>query len=207
LVVLDPHWLADLTATLVNGKVPFTNGRTSQADLVKAWPSVPASMHSTVISLLQNFELIIPQVQDPTSFIVPVSFPAEEPADFTSAVEKFKKTKLKNLRKLVREFSFEFLPLGFLPRLFCRVIHNTNAKIETSWKSGLLIEERDAYCECAKERVLIEYNQDKHNLTITAIQPNPGFVKIQKVFLKKKNLIYYCNLANLSLKERICSLM
>jgi len=60
LVVLDPQWLANLMATLVSFTVNWKNGLLSIRDLQLAWKHIPTRLHSTLVKLLEQYEILYP---------------------------------------------------------------------------------------------------------------------------------------------------
>jgi len=58
LIVLNPHWLASLMSSLVSFTVNWRNGNIKGDDLQLAWKHIPTTLHSTLVQLLEKFEII-----------------------------------------------------------------------------------------------------------------------------------------------------
>ena len=160
LVVLDPQFLTNVMASVITLKHRFGQdtrweGMLQSQDLPHIWKDYPKEIRSTLMSLLEQFEIAFKLPND--NYIIPSLLPQLQP-DIKSL---WSITMGKPVEGLVfcREFHFEFLPLGFFSRLFIRNWHLPNFEIVNYWRNGQLLVHGNVHS-------LLRYNPTSYKLVL-----------------------------------------
>eukprot|EP01104_Vermistella_antarctica_P011534 TRINITY_DN3225_c0_g1_i1.p1 TRINITY_DN3225_c0_g1~~TRINITY_DN3225_c0_g1_i1.p1 ORF type:complete len:2234 (+),score=480.91 TRINITY_DN3225_c0_g1_i1:263-6964(+) len=165
LVILSPQWLTDVMCSIITTKHNFAGtGILQHNSLQQVWrpPAFPESLHQTLFTLLQQFEIIFylksTQKTGPNSLytgysLVPSSLPEERPTDLDRHWPAFSDEPF-----FGRHYQLEFLPHGFVSRLMVRLLHF--AEPTSFWRYGMLIVTEKG------EKVLIEMKRRSMLLTV-----------------------------------------
>lgn len=114
LIILDPQWLTRLMSTLITTKPNFVkNGVLLSTNLTQIWkpPEFPESLHMTLLSLLEKFEISFPlpsKDHEATRNFIPYLVIGDRPENLL--VDQHKEY-------AARAYKFDFLPFGFFSRL------------------------------------------------------------------------------------------
>ncbi len=171
LIILDPQWLTRLLSTLITTKPNFVkNGAIYSGDLSQIWkpPEFPDSLHPSLLTLLEKFEIAYPlpvintnnssnnsnnsnnrqQTQINSSseqrILIPYLVHSEKPDNLSSMSPLFHENTQRspnNPQFVRRVYRFDFIPFGFFSRLVVRVLHFMEAL--SYWKNGILIQSNE----------------------------------------------------------------
>jgi hypothetical protein len=129
MIILDPHWLTRLMATLITSKPNFVREgilHTRNLELVWRPPDFPRYLHPVLLSLLQKYELAFPLPDNKGYLLTPLL------GDQPLGTEPI--TPQSNYHE--RIYKFDFVPLFLFSRLMIRIMYFMEGL--TYWKTGLL---------------------------------------------------------------------
>jgi len=142
MVILDPQWLADVMASIISFKCNYTQGILPHNSLSIIWKKYPESMHRTLFSILEKFEVVFPiRGQEKLNFIdresiIPTMLPSHPTEAFKSFISK---NSFERVTRLERTYKFDFMPLGFFSRLIVRLYHTLDLFCHSAYQGGVLI--------------------------------------------------------------------
>eukprot|EP01094_Clydonella_sp_ATCC50884_P021946 TRINITY_DN493_c0_g3_i1.p1 TRINITY_DN493_c0_g3~~TRINITY_DN493_c0_g3_i1.p1 ORF type:complete len:2040 (-),score=911.87 TRINITY_DN493_c0_g3_i1:136-6255(-) len=147
MVILNPQWLVDVMSTVVTTKHQYTRqGVLLHQNLPQIWraPDFPPSLHSTLLYLLEKFEIsyylratqtVKGDVYSGKS-LIPSLLPEERPSDLEATFPRFPRPKDQQFGRFIQ---FAFIPHGFVSRLMVRLLHFTDEPL-VFWRFGILLE-------------------------------------------------------------------
>lgn len=148
MVILDPQWLAKLMATLITSKMNFVNnGILERKNLHFVWkpPEFPDSLHSSLVNLLEQFEILyrMPlapgQTEDMEKYLLMCLVsdkrpPIEWPRPGAIGDDK---------PQAMRIYQLPFVPLGLMSKLMTRILHFVVPSVY--WKDGIAIQRNTSF--------------------------------------------------------------
>ena len=110
-VVIDPQWIVDVMARVVNVKESvIKDGKLRHCDVRKIWKEFPKHLDEWLLRLTEEYDLTFP-LTDKSLNLVPCLLPENPPPNF----------KWPDVRKGEREtkmiYKFQYLPLGLFNRV------------------------------------------------------------------------------------------
>ena len=161
MVILDPQWLSEMMASIISMKVRWKDGELPHSALANIWKAYPQSMHATLLSFLEHFEVAYP-LKGTDKTIVPCMF-SDEPGDLFKAESNLISSNSERSSKFQRKYRFKgFLPLGFFDRMVIRIMHIQGVKLTSSWRYGIVMRMSSA-------TGLVSFDSPKKVLMVTVI--------------------------------------
>ena len=115
-VVIDPQWIVDVMARVVNVKESVIQaGKLRHSDVATVWSEYPSDLHEWLLRLTEEFDLTFP-LADKSLNLVPCLLPENPPPDFEWPDPR------KGEREAKMVYKFHYLPLGLFNRVqvtFC----------------------------------------------------------------------------------------
>ena len=131
-VVIDPQWIVDVMARVVNVKESVIQaGKLRHSDVATVWSDYPSDLHEWLLRLTEEFDLTFP-LADKSLNLVPCLLPENPPPDFEWPDPQ------KGERETKMVYKFHYLPLGLFNR------------VQVTFCSSHIVR----VCSCLKTRVL-----------------------------------------------------
>lgn len=167
LVILDPQWLSDVMATVISFKANWKSGLLQHDSLPIVWKQYPASLHKTLLGILERFEVVFPIRSAEGASIVPTMLPDVQ----SDVMQAFGALTLPRAeyRRVERTYRFGFMPIGFFSRLVARLFLIPNLFCHDPWLRGVMICSPSAF-ENAEER-LFDRSGKEHATPLEASSP------------------------------------
>ena len=157
-VVIDPQWIVDVMACLVNvNESPIKDGYFENKDVRIVWKNYPSDLHDWLLRLSELFNLTFPLSEEPAS-LVPCLLPENEPSfdwPMLEAQDDVKEEKM--------IYKFTYLPTGLFNRAQVRL--SQTSKIIVIWKNGSVLLKNG-------HRALF-HQQDESRLLVKVQGPRP----------------------------------
>jgi len=183
LVVLDAKYLADLMALIVTYKHNYIkNGIIYPEDLRRVF-TTDAGNHKSLVNLLERFEVVFQLKLKTTSSIdqdicpvlVPCTLQDKQPVSYRIALNKMLETLPANMTQYRRVYNFEFLPIGFVPRLIVRIVHLKGVKWSDTWRRGIKLEMGD-------EKLIVDYDNVECKLQVICQTTTENLLTTKSLF-------------------------
>lgn len=140
-VILDPQLLSDVMACIISFKTNWKGGILYHKYLSIAWKQFPKRLHKSFIKLLIKFEILYPIRGNKHASIIPTVLPDEpDPSTYEYLLDHNLIHQLNpNLEKIERTYKFDFMPLGFFPRLLVKLYHSPKLLCHGAYAMGMVV--------------------------------------------------------------------
>ena len=137
LIVLDPQWLTAMFASVITTSHNYIkNGILKRINIGQIWraPQYPASMHLSLISLLQKFEILyeLPEYDGEECFLIPNLLPEDKPPIDLLWIQYEP-----NVLQFSKIYTLDFVPNGFFAKFMVRFLHYTDKPLKF-WRTGII---------------------------------------------------------------------
>ena len=141
IIILDPQFLTKVMSSVITIRHRFGQDQSSEGvllpqDLPHIWRDYPSEMRVSLMKLLEQFEVAF-LIESNSTYVIPSLLPLEQPNlnNYWNVISN-KKT---DGHVFGRYYTFEFLPLGFFPRLFVRNYHLPEFQVTAQWRNGQVL--------------------------------------------------------------------
>lgn len=137
LIILDPQWLSDVMASVISFKANWKSGLLQHDSLPIVWKQYPASLHKTLLGILERFEVVFPIKDGEGASIVPTMLP-DTPSEVMEAFGILQLPRAE-YQRIERTYRFGFMPIGFFSRLVARLFLIPTLFCHDPWLRGVMI--------------------------------------------------------------------
>lgn len=120
LYFLDPQWLFNTLASVVNSRVQSSNHSPiiMSGELPQIFQSaeIPPQFYNSFLLMMESFDILVSLDMEKNSFLIPSLLPTTPPPHYPSY-------NLADAANTITQYvQFDYLPIGFYPRLLARVL-------------------------------------------------------------------------------------
>lgn len=170
LVIIDPQFLTNVMSTIITmkhryGQETDNEGIIYENDLPQIWKDYSFDLRRLLMGLLESFEIAFflpdgddndPVASNNRKMVIPALLGESQPPlkDLWNVIRGKKPEGI----VYGRNYTFEFMPLGFFARLFGRNFHLPDIRVLTYWRNGMLLQKGNTKC-------LLRYHPSKYVLS------------------------------------------